>query len=121
MQSFQQSWANLWLVFSQSESVFWAYSYARFWLKLVHECLCQEGFVNVNWNSHQPVEFVVTDLAKRNSGIFLSPFRTDLSSKTLEDKSTEYKPKAIINCPSNPVAQKFSVSHRLSWNFFACI
>lgn len=50
--------------------------------------------------------------------VFLSPIRMELTSKTLENNPTEYKPKIIIKCPSNPLAEKSSVPHSLSWIFF---
>lgn len=53
-----------------------------------------------------------------NRDVFLSPFRMELTSKTLEYNPTEYKPKIIIKCPSNPLAEKSSVPHSLSWIFF---
>lgn len=60
-------------------------------------------------------------LSSFRGGIFLNHFRIELLSKTLEYQTTEYKPKLIKNCPSNPLAQKSCGSHSLSWNFFACL
>lgn len=54
-------------------------------------------------------------------GVFLSPLRMELISRTLKDQTTEYKPKVIKHCPPNPLAQKSSGSHSPSWNFFASV